>query len=538
MAASADSSTPDAAPEAAPGGLFSSRWGLLLSVLGIAVGTGNIWRFPRIVAQNGGDDGAGAFLVAWLAFLFVWSVPLIIAEYAMGKASRTGVVGAFGRIAGRRFGWMGGFVAIVATCIMFYYSVVTGWSLYYLGQTVARPLPASIEAATATWDAFQSSSWPLAMHGLAMLAGAAVILRGVGAIEKLSRVLIPTLFAIVVVCAIRAVTLPGAGAGLTYLFTPDWSTLANPRVWLEALTQNAWDTGAGWGLILTYAAYMRQKDPVVASGLMTGIGNNVVSILAATMIFSTVFALLGARGMGQPEILALMRESGPASTGLTFMWTPQLFGQMTGGSVLAILFFAGLAFAAFTSLVSMIELAARVLIDGGMTRQAAVATVATVGFALGAPSAMSLTVLGNQDFVWGVGLMISGAFIAFAVVRHGVRRFREAYVETPGDVRAGSVWTALIAVAVPVQAVVLLGWWMWQATTAGFVGETGHWYDPLNPYSLMTCLVQWGIALAALLALNRWMMRRTLGPDHLAAAASAAPATSVTHGDPFPPNLP
>ena len=107
-------------------------------------------------------------------------------------------------------------------------------------------------------------------------------------------------------------------------------------MWLEALTQNAWDTGAGWGLILTYAAYMRQQDPVVRSAAsLTGVGNNLVSMLAATMIFGTVFAILGAEGMGRAEILGIMSECGPASTGLTFMWTPQLFAHMAFGRLLA-----------------------------------------------------------------------------------------------------------------------------------------------------------------------------------------------------------
>ena len=509
--------------------LFTSRLGLLLSVLGIAVGTGNIWRFPRIVAQNGGEHGAGAFLVAWLVFLFVWSIPLIIAEYALGKASRMGPVGAFAKIAGPKRAWMGGFVALVATAIMFYYSVVSGWCMYYFGQTLSQPLPASLDTAKATWDAFQAGPWPLVLHALAMGAGALVILRGVGAIERMSKLLIPTLFVIVVGAVIRAVTLPGAGAGLAYLFTPDWGTLASPKVWLEALTQNAWDTGAGWGLILTYAAYMRRDDPVVTSGFATGIGNNVVSMLAATMIFSSVFAILGAEGMGRGEILEVMRSSGPASTGLTFMWTPQLFAKMAGGKLVAILFFLGLSFAAFTSLVSMIELAARVLVDGGMPRRKAVALVALAGFLLGMPSALNLDVLSNQDFVWGVALMISGGFIAYAVLAYGLERFQREHVDVAGDRPSGGWWRFLIRVAVPLQALVLLGWWGWQATTPGFLGEGGHWYDPLNPYSLMTCLVQWGIAAALLFAANGWMARKTL---------ATAPATVSAADDPFPAALP
>ena len=157
---------------------FSTRLGLLLSVLGIAVGTGNIWRFPRIAAQNAGDDGAGAFLVAWLVFLFVWSVPLIIAEYALGRRGRMGVVGTFAKIAGEKFAWMGAFVGFVAAAIMFYYSVVAGWCIYYLFQMIFEPLPLSTGAAQGIWDGFQGSGFPVAFHALAMGLGGLVVYRG------------------------------------------------------------------------------------------------------------------------------------------------------------------------------------------------------------------------------------------------------------------------------------------------------------------------------------------------------------------------
>ena len=489
---------------------FSSRLGLFLSVLGIAVGTGNIWRFPRITAQSGGDDGAGGFLIAWLLFLLVWSIPLIIAEYALGQRGRRGVVGTFARLAGERFAWMGAFVGFVAAVIMCYYAVVAGWCVYYFGSVALGGLPASSETALASWEAFQGSPLPVVLLALTMGLGGLAILRGVRSIERISLVLLPTLLVIVVLAVVRAVTLPGAGAGLAYLFTPDLSVLAKPQTWLEALTQNAWDTGAGWGLILTYAAYMRREHGVVRNAVLTGVGNNTVSLLSATMIFATVFAVLGGQGMATPEILGVMRTSGPASTGLTFIWMPQLFAQMPLGRLFAVLFFLGLSFAAFTSLVSMIELSARVLVDFGVRRTKAVALVVGAGFVLGLPSALDLNVLGNQDFVWGVALIISGAFVAFAVTRYGIGRLRTE-IATPVDWRLPTVWDGMIRWAVPLQAVVLLAWWGWQATTPGFLGEGGRWWDPLNPYSLMTCLAQWGLALGLLVAMNRWMVRRTLG---------------------------
>src|SRR5699024_8552352 len=136
----------------------------------------------------------------------------------------------------------------------------------------------SVRQAHAVWDGFQGSGWPLLFHALMMGAGGLVVVKGVSSIERINKLLIPSLLVVVVISLVRAVTLPGSGQGLTYLFTPDWSMLAEPGLWLEALTQNAWDTGAAWGLILTYGAYMRQKDDITVSAFQTGIGNNIVSL--------------------------------------------------------------------------------------------------------------------------------------------------------------------------------------------------------------------------------------------------------------------
>ena len=486
---------------------FSSRLGLLLCVLGIAVGTGNIWRFPRIAAQNAGEDGAGAFLVAWIIFLFVWSVPLIIAEYALGRKGRMGVVGTFAKIAGEKFAWMGAFIGFVATAIMFYYSVVAGWCVYYLVKMASEPLPLSAGAAQDIWDGFQGGGMPVAFHALAMGLGAVVVWNGIKSIERANLVLIPALLLIILISVIRALTLEGSFEGIAFLFTPDWSTLSKPRIWLEALTQNAWDTGAGWGLILTYGAYMKSRHGVVKNAFITGVGNNTVSLLAAVVIFGTVFAILGAQ-MSKAEVLAVMQTSGPAATGLTFIWMPQLFAKMPAGNLFAILFFLGLSFAAFSSLIAMIELSTRILVDLGVARRQAILGVCIVGFTLGVPSAINLDFFANQDFVWGVALMISGAFIAFAVIRHGATRFRTGNIDNqPHDWNAGPVWDTLIRFVIPTLAIVLLGWWLYQAAS---VYAPDRWFDPFDPFSVMTCLTQWAVVLILFIVLNRRMARRTL----------------------------
>jgi neurotransmitter:Na+ symporter, NSS family len=479
---------------------FATRWGLLLSVLGIAIGTGNIWRFPRIAANNGGEDGSGAFLVAWIAFLLLWSIPLIIAEYAIGRSGRRGVIGSFIKVAGEKFAWMGGYVGFVAMAIMFYYSVVTGWCFYYFGTSVFTSLPADTTEAMSVWDGFQSGWLPLVFHGMAMGLAALVVLRGIRAIERVNKVLIPTLVLILLISAFRAVTLPGSFEGIRFLFTPDWSTLRQPGIWLEALTQNAWDTGAGWGLILTYAAYMRSKDNLTITALQTGIGNNIISLLAAVIIFSTVFGTLGS-SMSNAEILGVMQQSGPASTGLTFIWMPQLFMEIPGGRIFASLFFLGLSFAAFSSLISMVELSSKVFVDIGVSRRKAAISICAAGFILGAPSAINLSIFANQDFVWGLGLMISGAFIAFVAIKYNVKTFRNDLVNTNKTGLQSGVWLEiLIKYMVPIQVVVLLGWWIYRSAFE-FAPET--WFNPLDPFSVATCFVQWGIVLGALIVFNR-----------------------------------
>ena len=235
---------------------FTSHWGLIASIIGIAIGTGNIWRFPRIAAANGG----GTFLIPWILFLFCWSIPLIIAEFAIGRHTRKGTIGSFVLMMGDRYAWMGGFVGFVTTAIMFYYSVVAGWCIrYFLGAALGTLF--ETDNHQEYWDTFTGSGWqPILFHVIAISCGILVIRRGVArGIERANRVMIPALLLLMAASAVRAVTLPGAGEGLKFMFMPRWELLADYHIWIQALTQNAWDTGAGWGLILTYAVYMKKK---------------------------------------------------------------------------------------------------------------------------------------------------------------------------------------------------------------------------------------------------------------------------------------
>ena len=480
---------------------FTSRWGMILSVIGIAVGTGNIWRFSRIAAQNGG----GSFLIPWVIFLFIWSIPLIITEFAIGKSRRLGTVGGIASLAGDRFAWMGAFVGFVSTAIMFYYSVVAGWCMKYIVNALSGTLVAT-EDHIALWGSFTSGYEPVLFHFIAMAIGGFVIYKGVvKGIERTSRYLIPALLVILLILAVRAVTLDGAWEGIKYFFTPNLDTLLDYKVWLAALTQNAWDTGAGWGLILTYACYARKKEDITLNGALTALGNNSVSLLAGITIFSTVFALAPGGGIAE-----LISGRGSTNTGLAFIFLPQLFNKMPGGTFVqtffSTIFFLGLTFAAITSLISMIELAVRVFMDMGLARNRALVLVLVLGFLLGIPSALSLMFLENQDWVWGVGLMISGGFISFAVIKHGADKFRREAVNSEGtDVKVGRWYNIIITWLIPIQVVALIVWWFYLAIT-DFDKE--GWWNPFHTYSVGTCLLQWGVMMAFFILMNRFMVRR------------------------------
>ncbi|NOY60574.1 MAG: sodium-dependent transporter [Calditrichaeota bacterium] len=472
---------------------FSSRWSLILAAIGLVVGTGNIWRFPRIVAKNGG----GAFLIAWFVFLFLWSIPLLIAEFAIGKTTRRGTIGAITKLIGPRFSWIGGFIGFCTVAIMFYYSVVMGWCLRFFVSSLSGSLFKT--SADVFWNSFITSSWqPIFFHAIAISLGAVIVLRGITkGVERANNILIPLLIIMLIVAAVRALSLPGAVDGLNFFFSPDWKVLTNHRVWLEALSQSAWSTGAGWGLILTYAVYMRQKEDIVLNSFLAGLGNNSASLLVGLAIFPAVFALAPQLGVQPREV---MQVTGPASTGMAFIWMPRLFAQMPGAKFFTSIFFLSLTIAALTSLIAMIELAVRNLIDLGFKRSRALVFVWLAGFFLGVPSASKMAFFENQDWVWGIGLLVSGFFIAFTVIKYNPRKFRDKCINTEyNDIKIGVWYEWIIRFLIPAEFVILLGWWFYQAIA---YYEPHAWWQPFRTFSVGTCLFQWGAVILLFIILN------------------------------------
>ncbi len=466
--------------------LFSSRFGLLAAAIGMAIGAGNIWRFPRLAGQYG-----GTFLIPWLIFLLSWSIPLLIVEFAMGKKTRRGTIGAFAEAMGKSYAWMGWFVGLCTTAILFYYSVVTGWSLKYFFLALNQNLLTT--DTKSFWDSYSSSiTQPLLFHFLSIFLGSVIIYKGITkGIEKFSKIVVPLLFVLLIFTAIRAITLPGAETGIRYFFTIRPEAFLNYKLWLDALSQSAWSTGAGWGLLLTYAIYARKDEPITSNSFLAGLGNNLASVIAGLAIIPTLFALSGTQ--------AAHTALSSGNQGLAFIAIPQVFSKMTGGNWFAMIFFLALFFAALSSLISMIELAARLLIDFGLSRKKAVVIIGTLTALLGAPSAISLDFFNNQDWAWGLGLIVSGLFFVLVVLKIGVNSFINDWL-SPRKNRQLYIrlFRILFYGVIPLEFVLMLGWWLYQSVS----WYPNTWWNPFETFSLGTALLQWLILIVAGLALN------------------------------------
>ena len=476
--------------------IFASRWGIIFAGLGMAVGTGNLWRFPRIVSQYGG----GAFMVVWLLFLFLWALPLLIIEMSIGKKTRLGVVGSFAKLMGENKAWMGTFVAFVTAAITFYYTVVTGWCLKYLYATVFQGLVK--KTPVEFWNTFSSSWQPVFFHFLAIAIGCGIIYVGVvKGIERANKLLIPALFLILIVASIRSLTLPGALQGLNFLFTPNLDQLLNYRIWLQGLTQAAWSTGAGWGLMLTYAVYSHKKENPVLTASTLGFGDYVASLLAAVTVIPAVFSFFATQSATQQQVLNVMAEG---NRGLTFTWIPTLFAKIPAGTFFLALFFLALLFAAFSSLISQLELITRIFMDTGIRRRRAVIIVGSICFVMGLPSAIFMGFFDNQDWVWGLGLIISGSFLLMLVLKVGPSKFRkEIMPEVKGRLKPGRGFDFLVKFLLPVQVLAMLIWWFWDS----YKNNPENWLNPFGQSTVGTVLFQWIVAIVIFLVINKILVR-------------------------------
>ncbi len=318
---------------------FGSRMGVIMAAAGSAVGLGNIWRFPYILGENGG----GAFLIVYLVIIFAIGIPVMMSELVIGRRTERNPVGAFRMLSSRRPWYLVGMMGIVAAfMILAFYTAVAGWTLEYIYQILIGGIKGKSSAdLTVMFDVFRSESFrPALWFSVFLLATAGIVLGGVRkGIEKSTKLLMPLLFILLLFMCVKALTLPGAGKGVEFLFKPDFSKITGTTV-LMALGQAFFSLSIGMGTLITYGSYIPKDNKLASTAVQVSMIDLLVAVLAGLAIFPAVFAF------------GISPASGEA---LTFIVLPGIFQQMTGGMIFAFTFFFLLAIAALTSTISVME---------------------------------------------------------------------------------------------------------------------------------------------------------------------------------------
>ncbi|PSU33256.1 sodium-dependent transporter [Photobacterium lutimaris] len=363
---------------------WGSKLGFVMAAAGSAVGLGNIWKFP----YTAGESGGGAFVAIYLLFVIFIGFSVMLTEFAVGRKTGLSAVGAF-KSTDRRWSFVGVIGVVSGLLIMGFYPVVGGWAIAYIYK-IATGLLSTPEAIGDSFGSFISNPiQPLFWMGLYLIFNILVVIKGIsGGIEKAGKILMPLLFAILILVAVKGLSLPGASAGLEFLFKPDFSKVDSTVV-LAALGQAFFSLSLGMGCMITYGSYLKKKENLVQTTAMVTAMDTAVAILAGVAMFPAMFAF------------SMEPAAGP---GLIFVVVPQLFAEMGGivGLLLALLFFIGLSVAALTSSVSLLEVVVSYLIDEkGLKRSTAVFSASAVMAVLCIFASLSLGGLGPTLFETG-----------------------------------------------------------------------------------------------------------------------------------------
>lgn len=319
---------------------FATRLGVIATTVGSAVGLGNIWRFP----YEAGVHGGGAFLLVDLFFIFIIGVPVVCAEFIIGRHTGSNIRGAFRRLApGQPWGLVSYIGLLASVLILSFYSVVAGWTMHYtVKSAIGFSSMTSADALHAQFDAFASSDiLPVVWTLLFLTVNYIILSRGVQkGIERMSNILMPLLFVILLLFTINSLIMPGAAQGLKFLFMPDFSQIT-PSTVLGAMGQAFFSLSLGLGCLITYSSYFKRETPLLRTSLITAGLDTMVAILAGVIIFPAVFTF------GQQP------AAGPK---LVFEVLPSIFANMSWGALWSTLFFLLLFLASLTSTISMAEI--------------------------------------------------------------------------------------------------------------------------------------------------------------------------------------
>ncbi|WP_058956011.1 sodium-dependent transporter [Kocuria rhizophila] len=433
---------------------FSGRTMFIFAAIGSAVGLGNIWRFPYVAFDNGG----GAFIIPYLVALLTAGIPLLMLDYAIGHRYRGSAPLSFRRLHPKleTIGWWQLSICVV---IAIYYALIIGWAMQYTVFSFSKAWgddPSSFfmkdymkvsDTVTIGFDFI----WPVFIAtAIAWLVLLVVLMMGVqNGIGKLNVVLIPLLVLMFLIMVGMALTLPGASAGLNALFTPSWDALGDSSVWVAAYGQIFFSLSVGFGIMVTYASYLKPRSDLSGSALVVGFANSSFELLAGI----GVFAALGFMATASGTQVADVATSG---IGLAFIAFPAIISQAPFGTLIGVLFFGALAFAGFTSLISIVEVIVAGVRDKlGLSRPAAVALVVLPLAAVSLlffPTTTGLNLLDVVDaFVNNFGI-VAAALISVLLLTSGFTALPTLrdHINSVSSFKLGRTWMIMTGGVTPV----------------------------------------------------------------------------------------
>lgn len=337
---------------------FGTKIGLIAATVGSAVGLGNVWRFPAETQTNGG----AAFLLLYIVCVLLLGIPVMLAEFSLGRGGRSDAIGVFKKLSPLSKWWITGLLAVIASYIIIcYYMVVAGWTLEYFIESVGGGLYDTLNAAasqqslrgtfSAKMDEYVSSDLRPLLYTYAMIAiNIAVLLGGVRkGIENLSNVLMPLLFVILLVLCFITLSLPDSGEGVKFFLTPDFSRIT-PGVVVSALGQAFFSLSLGMGILITYSSYYPADTKLVRTSVIVSLLSLLVAVLMGLIIF--------------PAVKSFGLDSEPLrGATLVFVTLPEVFANLPAPRVWSALFFLLLLVAALTSTISIAEVSVKMMID-------------------------------------------------------------------------------------------------------------------------------------------------------------------------------
>ena len=324
---------------------FGSKLGMVAAAAGSAVGLGNIWRFPSETA----DGGGAIFIIVYIACILFFGIPLMVAEFLIGRSSRANAAGAFHKLAPNTpWKWVGRLGVLTGFVILGFYMVVCGWTVDYFIQSVTGSLKEVSDFSANFNTLLANRPKQVGLMAFFVLLTAYFIFSGVQkGIERSAKIMMPVLFLLLIVLVVRSISLEGAKAGVDFLFKPDFQEVKS-TVFLDAMGQAFFSLSLGMGCMMTYASYFKDNTNLTATAVQVSVLDTLVALLAGMVIFPSAFALTA----NPDTIVSELVAGGP---GLLFITVPGLFNQMEGSMIWSAMFFLLLAIAALTSTISLME---------------------------------------------------------------------------------------------------------------------------------------------------------------------------------------